>query len=268
MSPAPPLEVHLARDAADVEAAQRLRFRVFHEEWGAYADDDTRRLGRDADAYDAVMDHLIVVDPALPRADRVVGTYRLLRGDRRGAREFYSSHEFELGPLLDSPRRLLELGRSCVLRDYRQRAALPLLWRTIASYVAEHRIDLMFGCASLRGTDPDAVADQLAWLHGHCLAPPGLRPRARGECATPMDRRVSAGYDAGRAFRALEPIIKGYVRAGAYVGEGAWVDHAFNAIDVCIVMPTERLSARYSQRFERGNARAAARAPVAIAQAV
>jgi putative hemolysin len=268
MSPPPPLEVHLARDASDVEAAQRLRFRVFHEEWGAHADADARRLGRDADAYDAVMDHLVVVDPSLPRAERVVGTYRLLRGDRRGAREFYTSHEFELGPLLEGSRRLLELGRSCVLREYRQRAALPLLWRTIASYVAEHRIDLMFGCASLRGTDPEAVADQLAWLHAHCLAPPGLRPRARGESATPMDRRVSPGYAPERAFRALEPIIKGYVRAGAYVGEGAWVDHAFNAIDVCIVMPTERLSSRYARRFERGNARAAARAQAPFAAAL
>lgn len=257
MSPPPALQVRLAQDASEVAAAQRLRHRVFHEEWGAHADDDARRLQRDADAYDAIMDHLVVLDPALPRHDRVVGTYRLLRGDRRGNGGFYSSHEFELGPLLEGPRRLLELGRSCVLREYRQRAALPLLWRTIAAYVAEHRIDLMFGCASLRGTDPEAVGDQLAWLHAHCLAPAGLRPRARGSHAVPLQRTGSRPYDAARAFRGLEPIIKGYVRAGAYVGDGAWVDHAFNAIDVCIVLPTERLSTRYARRFERGNARAA-----------
>ena len=256
MSPPPPLEVYLARDASEVAAAQRLRYRVFQEEWGAHADSDAHRLQRDADAYDATMDHIVVVDPVLPRHERVVGTYRLLRGDRRGARGFYSAHEFELAPLLDGPRRLLELGRSCVRHDYRRRAVLPLLWRTIASYAAEHRIDLMFGCASLRGTDPEAVGDQLAWLHAHCLAPAGIRPRARGETAVRLDRRPSADYDAARAFRGLEPIIKGYVRAGAYVGEGAWVDHAFNAIDVCIVMPTDRLSSRYAQRFERSNARA------------
>ena len=268
MSPPPPLEVYLARDASEVAAAQRLRYRVFQEEWGAHADLEARRMRRDADAYDALMEHIVVVDPSLPRHERVVGTYRLLRGDRRGARGFYTSHEFELGPLLDGPTRLLELGRSCVRADYRHRAALPLLWRTIAAYVAEHRIDLMFGCASLRGTDPEAVADQLAWLHANCLAPAGLRPRARGEAAVRMDRTPSTGYEAKRAFRGLEPIIKGYVRAGAYVGEGAWVDHAFNAIDVCIVMPTERLSARYAQRFERGNARAVAGCVPTLSQAV
>jgi putative hemolysin len=253
----PPLEVRLARDAGDLDAAQRLRYRVFHEEWGAHADEGTRRAARDADDFDAVMDHIVVIDPALDGPDRVVGTYRLLRSDRLGAHGFYSSHEFDLGPLLARGLRLLELGRSCVLREYRQRAALPLLWRTIAGYVAEHEIDLMFGCASLRGTDPVAVAEQLAWLHAHCLAPPELRPRARADFGTAMDRLPPGSYDAARAFRGLEPIIKGYVRAGAYVGEGAWVDHAFNAIDVCIVMPTERMSARYAQRFERGLARAA-----------
>ena len=97
--PSIPLEVRLARDASDVEAAQRLRYRVFHEEWGATAGCDAPLGGRDVDDYDAVMDHLVVIDPTLPSADRVVGTYRLLRGDRVGAGGFYSSHEFDLAPL-------------------------------------------------------------------------------------------------------------------------------------------------------------------------
>ena len=240
------IEVCLARSPAQVEAAQRLRYEVFVREWGARVGEG----GRDADEYDALMDHLVVLDHSA--GGRVVGTYRLLRHERLGGESvFYSSHEFDLAPLLGSGHRLLELGRSCVLREYRNLPVLQKLWHAIAAYVAEHRIELMFGCASLRGTDPEPLREQLAYLHHWHLAPAGLRPRALADRRTPMDLLAKEAVDPKRALRALEPIVKGYLRAGAWVGEDAWVDEDFQAIDVCIVMPTARLRRRHREHFER-----------------
>ena len=240
------IDVCLARTSADVEAAQRLRYEVFVGERGAKIGAD----GRDADEYDVLMDHLLVRDHAA--GGRVVGTYRLLRHDRlRGEAMFYSSHEFDLAPLLGSGRRLLELGRSCVLREYRCLPVLQRLWQAIAGYVAEHRIELMFGCASLQGTDPQAVREQLAFLQHWHLAPAELRPRALADHGTRMDLLAKEDIDPVLAMRQLEPIVKGYLRAGAWVGEGGWIDEDFNSIDVCIVMPTERLRSRHRGHFER-----------------
>jgi L-ornithine Nalpha-acyltransferase len=240
------IEVRLARAPGEVEAAQRLRYEVFVREWGAQVGAN----GRDADEYDALMDHLVVIDHAA--AERVVGTYRLLRHDRLGGQGvFYSSHEFDLAPLLASGKRLLELGRSCVLREYRNLPVLQKLWQAVAGYVAEHRIELMFGCASLHGTDPQAVREQLAYLHHWHLAPGPLRPRALADRRVPMAVMPREAVDPVRGLCAMEPMVRGYLRAGAWVGEGAWQDTEFNAIDVCIVMPTERLRSRHRGHFER-----------------
>ena len=250
-----PLEVRLAHSAVELEAAQRLRYQVFMEEWGASADADARLLGRDADAFDAAMEHLVVLDRRLPAGAQVVGNYRLLGQELDEHAAYYSGREFDLAPLLQSGRRLLELGRSCVMADYRGGAVLQLLWRAIAAYVAQRDIGLLFGCASLRGTDPSAVAEQLAFLHRRHLAPPALQPRAKGPTRIDADPDPAMPVDGPRAFRQLEPIIRGYLRAGAWVGEGAYVDHEFQSIDVCIVLPTERMAARHRQNFERKLAR-------------
>ena len=246
-----PLEVRLAHSAAELEAAQRLRYQVFMEEWGASADADARRLRRDADAFDNAMQHLVVLDRRLPVGAQLVGNYRLLSQEPDEGAAYDSSREFDLSPLLQSGRRLLELGRSCVMADYRGGAVLQLLWRAIAAYVAQCDIGLLFGCASLRGTDPAAVAEQLAFLHRQHLARPALQPRATGPTRIDADPDPAMPVDGPRAFRQLEPILRGYLRAGARVGEGACVDHEFQSIDVCIVPPTERMASRHRQNFKR-----------------
>ena len=265
----PRIEVRLARTPAEVEAAQRLRYEVFVREWGAQLDRAGRAQDREADEYDALMDHLVVVDAAA--GDRVVGTYRLLRQERlHGDAVFYSSHEFDLSPLLASGLRLLELGRSCVLAPYRNGAVMQRLWRAVAGYVAEHRIELMFGCASLRGTEPRALREQLSYLRHYHLAPPALRPVALANPRAAVEPVAREAIEPVRALRSLEPMVKGYLRAGAWVGEGAWIDHEFHSIDVCIVLPTERMERRHREHFERGIGRsllsaehAAARSPAA-----
>lgn len=247
------LGVRLAGTQAEIDAGLALRFRVFYEEMGARPDAATAAARRDSDAFDAVADHLLVLDHDLgdgPAA--VVGTYRLIRreaAERIG--RFYSAEEYDIAPLLAYPGRLLELGRSCVHEAYRSRGTLQLLWRGIAAYVFQHRVDLMFGCASLPGTDLDALAPALAFLHHHHLAPPPLRPRALPHRHVPMDRSGPEGIDLRAALAGLPPLLKGYLRLGGFVGDGAVLDPQFNTTDVCIVVKTDLVTEKYYRHYER-----------------
>jgi putative hemolysin len=247
------LGVRIALSAAEVEAVQRLRYRVFFEERGVRGDPVAAATRRDRDEFDAVADHLLVIDHELgPGPEGVVGTYRLIQ--REGARQigrFYSAAEYDITPVLAFPGRILELGRSCVDAGYRNRAAMQLLWRGIAAYVFRHQIDLMFGCASLPGTDPDALAMELAYLYHNHLAPPALRPRALGHRYIDMRRLDPALIDQRRALAALPPLIKGYLRLGGFVGDGAVIDADFNTTDVAIVVKTDLVTDKYYRHYER-----------------
>ncbi|MEO6137500.1 MAG: GNAT family N-acyltransferase [Luteimonas sp.] len=249
------IEARLAKTPAEIDEAQRLRYTVFYEEWGATASAQQQASRRDADAHDACMDHIIVIDHArAPRDGQVVGTYRIRRraANESASLDGYTSSEFDVSPLIATGERTLELGRSCVLREYRGRAVLNLLWGAIAAYVGDHDIGLMFGCASLRGTDPMKLREPLAYLHHFHLAPRHLRPHAIGADITRMDLLDKAWIDQRRAIASLEPLVKGYLRLGAMVGEGACIDHAFNSVDICIVLPTAQLTQRYADRYKRG----------------
>ncbi len=247
------LSLRLLGDEAELSAVQALRWNVFYEEMGAIPT-SSHQPGRDADAHDPLCDHLLVIDEDRAPGERIVGTYRLLRESvARANGGFYSASEFDIAPLAlpagAEGGELLELGRSCVLPAYRDSATIQLLWRGIADYVARHGIRLMFGCASFHGIDPEAHAASLSFLHHHHLAPAELRPRARGADTTAIDRLPLGSYDARRAMHTLPPLVKGYLRVGAMVGEGAFIDRQFNTIDVCIVMPVEMISQRYASRF-------------------
>lgn len=253
-----PLTVRLARDAADLAAVQRLRWQVFFDEMGARAETLLRDL--DADPYDALCDHLLVIDTSRPGTllaeGEVVGTYRLLRESvARAGDGFYSAGEFDLSPLLagsgSNGGERLELGRSCVLPAWRTSGTIALLWRGIADYIARHDIGLLFGCASFPGTDPDAHAAALSFLAHTCLAPAERRPHVRpnpGHTAA-LERLPRGSYDPRRAMLGLPPLIKGYLRCGAQFGDGAFIDHAFNTVDVCVVLPVEQIAQRYAARF-------------------
>jgi putative hemolysin len=248
------VKVRLARDAAEVAAAQRLRYKVFYEEYAAKADADTAASRRDADAFDSVTDHLIVVDESVPDTEeQIVGTYRLLRremAEKHGA--FYTSSEYDISPLLKrTDLTLLELGRSCVLADYRTRPVLQLLWQGITDYMLDHNIDLMFGCASLHGTDVQALSRQLSYLYHFHLAPEDLRPRALNGQYVDMNLLPRDQLDPKRDFVALPPLIKGYLRLGAGIGDGAVVDSQFDTTDVCIVLPMREVSSRYRKHYAR-----------------
>lgn len=246
------LSVRLARDAGDLAAVQHLRWQVFMGELGAASDGALGQLDRDP--FDELCDHLLVSDlDVATGAETVVGTYRLLRGKvarRHGG--FYSAREFDVTRLKRHARGsgdLLELGRSCVLPAYRTSHTISLLWRGIAEYLSLHTIGAMFGCASFHGTDADAHAASLSYLAHHCLAPADQRPGVLAGCGIALERLEPGAYDERAALFGLPPLIKGYLRAGARFGDGAFVDHEFRTIDVCVVLPIERLAGRYASRF-------------------
>ena len=248
-----PLQVRLADSGADIDAAQALRYRIFYENPGARPELETARRRRDFDRFDEGCDHLLVLDHSRGRGpENVVGTYRLIRREaaaRLGG--FYSAAEYDIAPLVAYRGEILELGRSCVDAAYRQRPAMQLLWSGIAAYVFYYGIALMFGCASLPGTDPEALATPLSYLHHHHLAPPALRARALAGRYVEMCRLPPGAFDAPRALAALPPLVKGYLRLGGVVGDGAVIDPEFNTTDVCVVVETDLVSERYSRHYVR-----------------
>jgi putative hemolysin len=247
------LGVRVAVSAGEIDAVQALRFRVFYQEMGAVADAHTAAAARDKDAFDQVADHLLVVDHTLGSGPHgVIGTYRLIRreaAERIG--RFYSADEYDLTRLTAYPGRILELGRSCVDAAYRNRAAMQLLWRGIAAYVFHYRIALMFGCASLPGTDSDALAPELTYLSAYHLAPPELRPRAVPGRYVEMRRMPLEAVDPRRVLAHLPPLIKGYLRLGGFVGDGAVIDRQFNTTDVAVVVKTDLVAGKYYRHYER-----------------
>jgi len=243
----------IATDEADLLAAQRLRYRVFVEELGGDGPlvDHENRLERDE--FDPVVDHLVLIDNRRSRQalDHVVGVYRLLSGERaeRFGR-FYCDGEYDLAPLRASGRSLLELGRSCVDPAYRGGSGMFLMWNALADHVLARGIEILFGVASFHGTDVQALAQPLSWLHHHHLAPEPLRPRARAGGYRRMDLIPPGQLDRRAAMTGMPALIKAYLRLGGMVGEGAWLDRDFNTTDVFLMVDTQAMSAKHRRFYE------------------
>lgn len=256
------LEARLAENEAEIRAAQELRYRIFYEEMKAKASPEVAAQRRDFDEFDDYCDHLLVLDRKLGDGpEAIIGTYRLLRrsvADRH--RGFYTEMEFDVSPLRQVQGELLELGRSCVDARYRTRPTMQLLWGAIAAYVFMHDIKIMFGCGSLPGTDPQAVAGALSYLHHNHLAPPEIRVRALPHRYVDMNLRApdavseadaASALDTRAVLAGLPPLIKGYLRLGGLIGEGAVIDPEFNTVDVCIIVVTDRLTEKYVNHYRR-----------------
>ena len=249
------LEIRLARNEQDLAAAQRLRYLVFIEELaggGTFVDHE-QRLERDE--FDTVFDHLILVDTTRDQSslDYVVGVYRMLTGDKAKAfGRFYSESEYDLTTLHNCDRSLLELGRSCLHPDYRGGTAMFKLWQGLAQYVADHKIELLFGVASFHGTEIGPIKNALSFLHHKYLAPPELRVRALQEHFHPMNLIDLDDIDRPQAMASIPALIKAHLRLGGYVGEGAFIDHAFNTTDVFLLMDTAKMTAKQQDLYTKG----------------
>jgi putative hemolysin len=247
------LDLRLATSQSDIDAAQALRYRVFYEEMAATPSPEMQRLGRDFDEFDQVCDHLLVIDRTrdVETGGRVVGTYRLIRRSvAQQVGRFYSAGEYDISALLDYQGEILELGRSCVDAAYRNAQTMLLLWRGIANYINRHEIQLMFGCASLPGIDPQTLALMLSYLYYFNLAPPALRPVALPSRYVDMRLVDPHLINIKDALSEMPPLIKGYLRLGGFVGDGAVVDKQFNTTDVCVIVKSDLIVKKYARHYE------------------
>ncbi len=231
------LTVRLASNASDVIAAQRLRYKVFCEEMGA---DLHRHDGRDVDQFDEVCEHLIVVDEAF---DKVVGTYRILAPwGARAVKRMYCEGEFRIDSLKPIAHEIFEVGRACIHPAYRNSGALARLWTGLGVYVRDHQVKYLAGCASVpldsSSLNLGALRAELMAKH---LAPVGFR-------VEPIRGLQSLGDPTG-SHPVAPPLLKGYLRLGAWVcGEPAW-DPDFDSADFFVLLPIERIVPRYAQHF-------------------
>ncbi len=243
----------LAQDPADIRAAQRLRYRVFVEELGGSGPMVDHEQKLEIDRFDPYFDHLVLIDQRLPKGDHVVGVYRVLRGEQaEKAGQFYSEDEYDLTVLKSSGRRLLELGRSCVDARYRGGMAMYHLWNGLAGYVADHGVEILFGVASFHGTNVQALEEPLSHLHYRHLAPEDIRVRAVEQTFQRMDLIPEERIDRRRAMSQTPALIKAYLRIGGFVGEGAYIDHAFNTTDVCLILDTARMNETQRAIYTKG----------------
>jgi putative hemolysin len=242
-------EIKITTDPGEIEEAQRLRFQVFNLEMkkGLQA---SYRNGLDVDEFDAVCDHLIVRDL---KSRQIVGTYRLLLGSRaRNSIGFYSEHEFDLTRVKRLDGELLELGRTCARKDFRDKALIPLMWETIVHYACRHGAKYIFGCGSLYITEPLEVSKCFAMLRKKYYAPETYR-------VFPLPAKVFAGLDteaesAGKPalFRRLPSLLKAYLRVGAWVCGPPALDNEFGTADFFILLDFSKLGGAYLERLGLG----------------
>ena len=247
------LEVLLAHSPQEIAWAQELRYRVFVEEMGAKAGHEMQAARRDFDMFDAVCDHLLVIDRSRAKGENpVIGTYRLMRRSvAKAFGRFYSESEFDIRNIIafDEGGEVLELGRSCVDAAYRNRASMQLLWRGIGAYLSHYNIQLMFGCASFAGIDASKHLMALSYLHHFHLAPENLRSYALPECRAKIDYLPKEQIDTGKAVVGMPPLVKGYLRLGCYIGDGIAVDTDYNCLDICIILRTDKVAEKYVNRY-------------------
>jgi L-ornithine Nalpha-acyltransferase len=253
------LEVRLANTLNEVKRAQRVRWKVFYKEMNAVASPLTKIFRLDVDNYDALCDHILVLDhdkkkilPFGKKRPKVVGTYRLLRQEKiKEAKAFYSANEFDISPLIDNHKdlRFLELGRSCVLKDYRNKRTIELLWAGIFEYVQRNDVDVMVGCASFPETDIEIIKEQLSFIYHYA--------RAEGEWAVSAlpDKRIDMNLvnkedlKEKNILAQMPPLIKAYMRLGARFGDSAVIDKQFGTTDVFVILPKNQMSEKYIKHF-------------------
>jgi L-ornithine Nalpha-acyltransferase len=255
------LEIRLAETQEDIRACQRLRYEVFYEEMAAKPLGDMAAKRLDYDKFDAVADHLMVLDRSAPEASnddpvsrgKVIGTYRLIRRDVADAHGgFYTSGEYDIAPMLKRAGpgvNFLELGRSCVHREHRNRPTINMLWHGIGQYIAAYDIDVMFGCASFPGVDPKALAQPLSFLHHTLQTPKNFHVRALPDQYAEMNLLPAEDINERAALRQMPPLIRGYMRAGCVFGEGAVIDPQFSTVDVFVMLVIKNVEERYFNRF-------------------
>lgn len=240
-------QVKLAKTPQEVEAAQRLRFEVFNIEMkrglrSSYAS------GLDTDEYDALCDHILIVDTA---KDMTIGTYRLLLRSRLGDKgSFYSENEFDLSNIRKLDGEILEMGRSCVHKDYRRNAIVQLLWSGIVQYMTDHSVQYIIGCPSIYTMEPREISEIYTLLEKAYFAPERFR-------VSPKEKSFLTRFGDGAAidgrekeiYLRLPSLVRSYLKIGAVVCGAPAVDSEFGTVDFFMLLDVAKMSGAYLDRL-------------------
>ena len=244
--------IKLVQTKSELKQAQALRYSVFYKEKKAKPTLPKKLIRLDYDKIDKFADHLIVIDKN--RKNKIVGTYRLIRGDVAELYGgYYSSTEFNLINILNNyqNKHILELGRSCVHQNYRNGTIMNLLWKAIAEYVKLYDIKVLIGCASFSGTDPIKYSEELTYLRDNFSLPANLSVESYDNNIYPAYKLNNNNNNSNplRTFAKLPPLIKGYLRVGGKVSDNFFVDYRFNTIDLFVVVCTDDIDTRYKKKY-------------------
>jgi len=259
----------LATSSFDIRQAQELRYQVFCDELALGQRQISIPAGRDADRWDEICDHILIYDNARDSqsAKRPVATSRLLSSASAISQSsgFYSQDEFDVKGLMGRYPELdfLELGRTCVLQKWRNRRCMELLWHAMWAYAIEQNTDVLIGCASFLGTDYRQFSEPLSYLFHNHRTPERWNIPATTDTGFSMNLMKAADIDAKAAFHALPPLIKGYLRLGAWIGGEAVIDRKFGTVDIFVVLPIANLNPRHVAHYGK-NAERYAGKPSAI----
>lgn len=248
------LSTRLAASANEIRAAQRVRYEVFRGDFEANistTEGPDQEGNIDADRYDQVFDHLLVIDHQKTDQQTIVGTQRFaVRDASAGADDFYSSLEFDLSTLLKNNlgKRFMELGRSCILEQYRNKRTMELLWHGTWDYALKNEADVMLGCASFAADDPQEIAEELGFLSGLRAVENWFVSSQRPD-AIDIGQFAKHVQNPKHALRKLPPLIKGYLRLGAKFSDCAVPDPEFGTIDVLVVLPVADINPKYVAHY-------------------
>jgi putative hemolysin len=243
--------IKLAETKSELKQAQALRYSVFYKEKKAKPTFTKKIIKLDYDTIDKYADHLIVLDKK-NKKNKIVGTYRLIRGDvAKLFGGYYSSSEFNLINITNNykDKHILELGRSCVHQDYRNGSIMNLLWKAIAEYVKLYDIKILLGCASFSGIEPTKYSDELSYLRQNFCLPEHLSVESFDKNIYPVYKLKENNSNQLRIFAKLPPLLKGYLRIGGKVSHNFYVDHNFNTIDLCVVVNTSDIDEKYRKKY-------------------
>ena len=249
------LEVRMAQNQEEIFEVQKLRYKVFVNEFGAKVSFRNMIQSIESDKFDNHCEHLILIDNSVRNSlskPTVVGTLRLLNStNAKRFYGFYSASEYKLDKILEMKRNLLEVGRACIDKNYRGHIALHLLFCGLSKYVLEHDIAFIFGVASFSGNDPILFSSALSFLNYKFSAPKILDFRALAPNSVDMNMISVEKLDHGKAMSQMPSLIKAYLRMGAKVGDGAFVDTKFNTIDIGIIIEVELMDIKYKEFYGR-----------------
>ncbi|WCK54880.1 GNAT family N-acetyltransferase [Aneurinibacillus sp. Ricciae_BoGa-3] len=240
------LSVKFAETANELEQAFRLRYKVFVEEAANLSLANESAV--EQDAYDTYCDHLIVTDLD---SDKVVGTYRLLPGERAVQNiGFYSETEFDLSGFQHHKPYTLELGRSCVDPSYRDGKAIQMLWKGIADYIKQHPFRYLIGCASLHAMPPEQLNELYSLLKHKGIITDrfGILPRETHRIHNLQV--IETQYKEKEVYRRLPPLMKGYQWLGAEIAGEPVYDPTFHTVDFFIILDPAKITRRYQKHYQ------------------